>query len=444
VVQTATLRSRAHDRLDSWRSVADYLGCSPRTAQRWFSEFSLPVRRVGGGSGRIFAYIDELDLWLRTRSRLYNRPPSGSHAPRLGGMNLLDQGVEGLSRPGARLAFDAARRDRSCELQAIADRMWDTLSAADLGALTRIYRQAIDLDPDDACAFAGITVSLIIGGLLGNIAASSQRASVEFALQRAIGIDAGLLEVRTARAWARLVLERDWHGARSEFDGLLKERINFAPAVVGRALLHIAGRQLPEARNLLKSFTAQYPLSAPAMIVRCWAEYLAGELVAAHHCIAQVRRGGVVGSAIDAIEALLIIDLNDLDKSIEALQVLSGRWPVHCPHHCLLQGALGYCLAVTRRGQDAREIAHALTRSGTAKEWAVAYPLALIALGLDDHSAALHWLKESYCEGSLWSFGFEFDPLLTPLRSGQQLHLLASEFGLPAPEREALQPACAS
>ena len=67
MAQATTLRFTSQTRLDSWKSVAGYLGCSARTAQRWFSEYSLPVRRVGSGSGRIFAYVDEVESWLRNR-----------------------------------------------------------------------------------------------------------------------------------------------------------------------------------------------------------------------------------------------------------------------------------------------------------------------------------------------------------------------------------------
>jgi hypothetical protein len=49
--------------LDSWKEVADYLGITVRTAQKWESEWALPIQRKPGARGRIFAYSDELDNW---------------------------------------------------------------------------------------------------------------------------------------------------------------------------------------------------------------------------------------------------------------------------------------------------------------------------------------------------------------------------------------------
>jgi hypothetical protein len=54
-------------RLDSWKSIAQYLRRSPRTVQRWHSDCGLPIRHIGGLSTSVFAFTDELDHWLRTQ-----------------------------------------------------------------------------------------------------------------------------------------------------------------------------------------------------------------------------------------------------------------------------------------------------------------------------------------------------------------------------------------
>ena len=58
----------AEARLDTWKSIAQYLGRSTRTVQRWHSEYRLPVRHLGGDATSVFAYTDELDEWLRNRN----------------------------------------------------------------------------------------------------------------------------------------------------------------------------------------------------------------------------------------------------------------------------------------------------------------------------------------------------------------------------------------
>ena len=54
-------------RLDTWKSIAQYLGRSCRTIQRWHSRYGLPIRHLGGESSSVFAYAHELDEWLKER-----------------------------------------------------------------------------------------------------------------------------------------------------------------------------------------------------------------------------------------------------------------------------------------------------------------------------------------------------------------------------------------
>jgi hypothetical protein len=52
--------------LTSWKEIAQHLGKGVRTVQRWERE-GLPVRRPKDGhKGRVVAYPEELDRWLRS------------------------------------------------------------------------------------------------------------------------------------------------------------------------------------------------------------------------------------------------------------------------------------------------------------------------------------------------------------------------------------------
>jgi excisionase family DNA binding protein len=49
--------------LHSWKEIAQYLGVTERTAQKWERERGLPVHRMPGEKGRVVAWLDELDRW---------------------------------------------------------------------------------------------------------------------------------------------------------------------------------------------------------------------------------------------------------------------------------------------------------------------------------------------------------------------------------------------
>lgn len=59
------------EKLDGWKALADYLGKSVRTAQRWEREYGLPVHRVAdpnnSNSSSVFSFADELDAWWDER-----------------------------------------------------------------------------------------------------------------------------------------------------------------------------------------------------------------------------------------------------------------------------------------------------------------------------------------------------------------------------------------
>jgi len=55
--------------LDGWKQIAEYLGRTERTVQRWEKNKGLPVRRLQADSPeeqpRVFAYKSEIDLWWK-------------------------------------------------------------------------------------------------------------------------------------------------------------------------------------------------------------------------------------------------------------------------------------------------------------------------------------------------------------------------------------------
>ena len=51
--------------LNSWKEIAGYFHVSIRTVQRWERSLKLPVQRIPGPKGRIFATTSDLNSWLQ-------------------------------------------------------------------------------------------------------------------------------------------------------------------------------------------------------------------------------------------------------------------------------------------------------------------------------------------------------------------------------------------
>jgi tetratricopeptide (TPR) repeat protein len=435
VIPAAADSPGLHTRLHSLKAIAAHLGRSPRTIQRWISEYGLPVRRLGGDSGPIFVYVDELDNWLRNRGQMVKKGTSNS----VDGPVPFHRPPRPIEMIGHRDVVNIHstsdfRKGRSTELAARGYEMWETLSTADFSTMARLFRDAVESDPCSAKAFAGLALSLVAGGLLNDLNSPIAAASAEDALRRALEIDPESSEAICSRAWIKMASERDWQAASLDFDAVLSRRPQCGPAITGRALLYVAQGRVAEASDLLLAASMQSPLSAPTIVFRCWNEWLNGHSAAALELITEARAIGHSGSALDAMEALALIDYEDPDRAIEPVEAIVARSSGDSSHFHLLQGALGYIYAAAGRTHDAQRMLHNITHPKNTNKANQGYSRALILLALDDRENAAHWLKQSYCDGSLWSLGFRSDPLLVSFRKEPHCRLLFDHLTYPAPE----------
>src|SRR5271154_4427203 len=80
-------------RLDSWKEIAAFLGRDERTVNRWEKELGLPVHRLPGTKGRVYAYTEELSTWLATPKKPSTASPEYDSAdgsgPRTSGLTVI-------------------------------------------------------------------------------------------------------------------------------------------------------------------------------------------------------------------------------------------------------------------------------------------------------------------------------------------------------------------
>jgi hypothetical protein len=413
VTPVTTEHNPSQVRLDTWKALAQYLGRSSRTVQRWHAEYGLPVRHLGGISGSVFAYTDELDEWLRKRGRTVAGEPFLNHGPALQLESATDHDAVLANHTLSFQLTSEANQIRAAHLIAAARKMGEAISQANLTAIARLFREATDLDPGNAQAFAGLSLTLIAQGLLGSLHPSTVFAPARAALRRATEIDLGLLEVACAAAALKLLVDRDWTGARDGFDRVLERDRSLMYALAGRALLHIAEGSISTASSLMLELLTYRPLSTPAVSLLCWFEYLAGRHEAALALIMQARTSGHSGAVLDVAEALASVQIREPAVYILRLESLVAE----CPHHYTLGGVLGYAYGVTGQSQKAWKVIEALRQPGLRGSCDYAYATALTLLGLNETRKAVEYLRQSYRQGSLWSLAFHSDPILIPLRN---------------------------
>jgi TolB-like protein len=94
------------------------------------------------------------------------------------------------------------------------------------------FRQAVDLDPRFALAYAGMADAYTLIGTtsVGTARPREMMPKAKEAAQRALELDSGLSEAHTSLAWVKYRFDWDWQGAEEEFKRALELNPNNAQA----------------------------------------------------------------------------------------------------------------------------------------------------------------------------------------------------------------------
>src|ERR1039458_7378114 len=83
MMSRAAASTAENRRIDSWKEIAAFFGRDERTVKRWEKERGLPVHRLPGERGGVFAWSHELTSWLNSSGNVKadSPPPPAATAP---------------------------------------------------------------------------------------------------------------------------------------------------------------------------------------------------------------------------------------------------------------------------------------------------------------------------------------------------------------------------
>jgi len=386
-------------RLDSWKAIADFLGRSLRTVQRWHDLNGLPVHHFGGQKGSVFAYEEEIDAWLA---------------------RLADGG--GIDRIRTSEKFQEAQRT-SRELSMSADRMWEMRSVKNIATISDLYLRAIEHDSKNASALIGLANASLFSAMNDVMDAAIAVPITQGALRKLALLNYDLLDSKCPSAWISLLYDRDLRRARTGLEEILTCRPSSSFARVGMAMLNLASGDLDEAiENAWEAWKVD-PLIASLRGTLCWCVYLSGDLARVFDMVGQLAGLDNTGISTGTIEAFGLAQ--DIPKNISRLEFAAQVQP----KNDVLQGILGYCYGALGKQNMAQERFESLLLKTGYGKTTNCYARAIAALGIGDERQAISWLEAAYFQGSIWSFGFGVDPLLRSLRGNLEFEKLISSVG---------------
>ncbi|MFZ0632379.1 MAG: hypothetical protein WAM56_13890 [Acidobacteriaceae bacterium] len=242
-------------RIDSWKEIAAFFGRDERTVRRWEKERALPVHRIPGERGGVFAYTDELTHWLNSTHDVAD--PAEPSAPAAPGPTPVPSSpyetASPLDRPSSTrwwplpLALSlaalllvawvgyrhraSARRppapaisssahvpDPAAEEFYLKGRYyWDRRTEGSLNLAVDAFTQAVVHDPAYAQAYAGLAECYDIMPEFASMPGSDAFPRAIAAASKAVALDPSLGEAHRALAFALFYGEWNFPRALAEY-----------------------------------------------------------------------------------------------------------------------------------------------------------------------------------------------------------------------------------
>jgi len=236
-------------RIDSWKEIAAFFGRDERTVKRWEKERGLPVHRLPGERGGVFAWSQELTQWLNSSGDASGRveheavpaaaPPPPGHEP-----GLTPQATAPVSTRTAMLSFAALvlallalslyafrflhhsahaasgrpatlhQPDPEAEQFYLKGRYyWNRRTESDLRQAIDAFTQAVVHDSDYAKAYAGLAECYDLMPEFSSMPRSEAFPRAIAAASKAVALDDSLAEAHRSLAFA--LFYWDWNVNRA-------------------------------------------------------------------------------------------------------------------------------------------------------------------------------------------------------------------------------------
>ena len=272
-------------------------------------------------------------------------------------------------------------------------------------------KHAVEKEPSYAPPYARMARAY---GLLGNfntVRPEEAYPKEKEAALKALEIDAGLAEARTALGWAKLFYDRDWDGAREEFQRAIELNPNSAIAHQGYAMYFVAMGEFDRAQVEILQAQQLDPVNLGIKADVGWFLFFARRT---DESIAQLKQVVEMDPNFSIAHVFLAHAYQQkgmFEESIveaqKAVELFEGEHRI---------ASLGDAYALAGRKQEARNILARLKKAAR-DHYISPYSTGLICASLGQTDEALDWLEKAHND-RFWMMAFlKVDPRWDRLRS---------------------------
>jgi serine/threonine-protein kinase len=293
------------------------------------------------------------------------------------------------------------------------------------------FRQAIDVDPNYALAYAGIADAYgLLASSTGGLPPAETYPKAKAAAERALELDDTLGEAHTALGFFRLLYDWDWPAAESCFKRAIELTPNYASAHDGYGFYcKVMGRHEEAIAACTRALELD-PLSLFITTSVGWAHYFARDFERAiefgRKTLEMDPDFGVaywnIGLAYEA--------LSRYEEAIDAFQraARSSRELTVLAH-------LGRSRALAGRSVEAQLVLDDL-RERASRHYVASYYFAIVHLGLGERDRAFEYLERAYEERSGFLAFLGVEPMFDAVRDDERFADLTRRVGIKVPSGE--------
>jgi len=290
------------------------------------------------------------------------------------------------------------------------------------------FKQAIEIDPNYALAYAGLADSYVILGSFGIATLPPGEAfpKAREAAARALEIDDLLAEAHASLAISVASYDRDWPAAEREFKRSIELKPGYATARHWYGFIYLAAMgRLDEAIAEVRRAHELDPLSITISSDLGLLLYLArqyDQAMGEYQKTLEMDQNFVyshwkLGLAYEQ-KAMYEEAIAEFRKAI----ALSGR-------SLLPLAQLGHAYAVSGKRDEALAVLGQLNEL-SKRMYVSSYRTAMIYAGLGQRKQAFEWLERAYDERDPWLIWLKRDPVVEGLRSDPRFTNLLRRMGL--------------
>ena len=286
------------------------------------------------------------------------------------------------------------------------------------------FRQAIELDPNYALAYAGLADSYILLGFYGAESPNDVMPKAKAAAVTALELDDSLAEAHNSLAYIHFTNEWNWSAAEKEFKKAIKLNPKYATVHHWYAFKLAAMGRHDDSVAEMKLARELDPL---ALIINAevgWAYYFArryDKAIEQYQKTVEMDPGFAVTYMFFG---LAYIQQGRFDEAISQLRKgveLSGG-------SLIMKAILGHAYGRADDRKAAEEMMEELTKYSAG--YISAYNVALIYAGLDETENALSWLARAVEQHDLFLAWMNVEPMFDSIRSDARFAELVKRIGL--------------